>query len=62
MALTTHGLADGRVSVAQFVAKWRDVIDQAKPLVDCLNPDDPQGGYVPFQRELPAQCIPSRLS
>ena len=43
MVLTALGLADGRVSVGQLGATWKDDIGQAKPLVDCLIPEDLQG-------------------
>lgn len=63
VALVAHGDAQGDVSVPRFVANWKKVIDQARPLLDCLNPDNPQGGHTPFQCEISDQSFfPFHLS
>lgn len=49
VALVTHGVAGGGVSTPKFIANWRKVIDDSRPLLDCLNPNNPQGGYTPLQ-------------
>lgn len=45
LVLVTHGDVQGAVPVSQLVANWKNVIDQAIPLLGCLIPSIPQGNY-----------------